>query len=378
MTIQQKNIPLVDLGAQYRSIKTEVDTVIANVLEHSAFIGGTFVQQFEEEFAKAQDVKYCVGVGNGTDAIIIVLKALGIGVGDEVIIPANSFIATSEAVTACGASVVFADCGSADYCISPESIAAKITIRTKAVVAVHLYGQPAQMDEIIALTKKHNLFLIEDSAQAHLAEYKGKKVGNFGIAATFSFYPGKNLGSYGDAGAIVTNDEALAVRCRMLANHGRAKGEKYDHNIEGYNSRLDGLQAAILSVKLKHLSEWTKKRRAVAQRYDEEFRGMKDLGIFPRVAERESVYHLYVVRTKKRDALREYLKAQGIEAGIHYPIGLPFLEAYKRLGHTPADFPHTAQFQNEILSLPIYPELTTEDQSRIINACAEFCENKTV
>lgn len=371
MTEQKKHIPLVDLSAQYQSIKNEIDATIASVLEHSAFIGGTFVEQFETDFAKTIGVQYCVGVGNGTDAIFIVLKALGVGLGDEVIVPANTFIATSEAVTGTGARVVFADCAAESYGIDPKQLALRITEKTKAIIPVHLYGQPADMDEIMAIAHAHNLFVIEDAAQAHLATYKGKKVGSIGIAGTFSFYPGKNLGAYGDAGAIVTNDEELAQRCRMIANHGRAKGEKYDHQIEGYNSRLDGMQAAILSVKLPHLSAWTVKRRSIAERYDA---GMEIPGLVlpKRFSDRESVYHLYVIRTKERDALREHLKEKGIEAGVHYPIGLPFLKAYQYLGYTEKDFPNTAQFQREIVSLPIYPELSEEDQRYIIGSIREF------
>ena len=371
MIEQKKHIPLVDLGAQYRSIKNELDASISSVLEHSAFIGGTFVERFEDDFAKAIGVKYCIGVGNGTDALFIVLKSLGVGAGDEVIVPANTFIATSEAVTTTGARVVFADCGHESYGIDPEQIKRCITEKTKAIIPVHLYGQPADMDAIMTIARDRNLFVVEDTAQAHLATYKKKKVGTIGIAGTFSFYPGKNLGAYGDAGAIVTNDEQLAQRCRMFANHGRAKGEKYDHQIEGCNSRIDAMQAAILSVKLPHLSEWTAKRRRVAERYDTGLE-ISELVLPKRYPDRESVYHLYVIRTKERDALREHLKDKGIEAGVHYPIGLPLLKAYQYLGYTEKDFPNTAQFQREILSLPIYPELSEADQQYVVESIREF------
>lgn len=360
-----RHIPIVDLDAQYRSIKNEIDAAIASVVERSAYIGGTFVEQFEADFGKAVGAKHCVGVGNGTDALFIALKALGIGAGDEVIVPANSFIATAEVVTAVGANVVFADVREDDYCIDPKDVEKKVTQRTKAVIPVHLYGQPAPMDEIMAIAHNHNLFVIEDAAQAHLATYKGRKVGSIGTVACFSFYPGKNLGAYGDGGAIVTNDEAIASRCRMFANHGRAKGEKYDHEIEGYNSRLDGIQAAVLSMKLKHLSNWTAQRRNVAKKYTEMLCGIPELTLPKNFPDRECVYHLYVIRCKKRDALRRHLKEKGVEAGVHYPIGLPFLGAYKRLGHTEKDFPNTARLQREILSLPIYPELSETDQEYI-------------
>jgi len=366
-------IPLVDLRAQYQSIKKEVDAAISQVIDDTAFIGGKYAAAFEEEFANALGVGYCVGVGNGTDALFIVLKALGVGKGDEVIVPANSFIATSEAVTATGAHVVFIDCSSDDSCIDVGEVRKKITPKTKAIMVVHLYGQPAMLDELGAIAREHNLFLVEDAAQAHFAEYKGKMIGTFGVAATFSFYPGKNLGAYGDAGAIVTNDEALAIKCRMLANHGRAKGEKYNHAIEGFNSRLDGMQATILSVKLRHLSGWTKRRQELAHTYNEALSGIPGLELPPEILDRQSVYHLYVIRTKGREALREYLKSEGIETGVHYPIGLPYLSAYAYLNtQAPEDFPVTYRLQSEILSLPLYPELTEEQQMHIIHTIKDF------
>lgn len=363
-------IPLVNLKAQYDSIKDEIDAAIARVISESAFIGGKFVGQFERQFANAIGAKHCVGVGNGTDALFLVLKALGIGAGDEVIVPANTFIATAEAVTSAGARVVFADCSADDFCIDPEKAEEKISPKTKALIAVHLYGQPAKMDELLRIAREQNLFLIEDAAQAHLAKYQDRFVGTLGIAGCFSFYPGKNLGAYGDAGAIVTNDEKLAQKARMLANHGRA--DKYNHLIEGYNSRLDGLQAAILSVKLTHLSGWTKRRREIAEKYDVLLR---DVGLMlpKKMPGRESVYHLYVIRAKKRDALREYLKEERIESGIHYPIGLPYLEAYKYLDtFAPENFPITHSLQNEILSLPMYPEFTDEGIKHITNTVKKF------
>ena len=371
MNVQNnKHIPLVDLQAQYKLIKSEINTAISGVVGNCAFIGGSVVESFENEFAASLSAKHVIGVGNGTDAISLVLKALAIGAGDEVIVPANTFIATSEAVTAIGAHVVFADCDPEDYGIDVVDVGRKITSKTKAVIVVHLYGQPAKLSELGALAKKHKLLLIEDTAQAHLANYKGRTVGTIGDAGTFSFYPGKNLGAYGDAGAIATNDDALAKRCRMLANHGRI--DKYDHLIEGYNSRLDAMQAAILSVKLRHLTDWTEARRKVALRYDELLADIPELVLPKKFADRRSVYHLYVVRCKERDALREYLKKTGVESGIHYPIALPFLNAYKHHGHIPKDFPVAARFQNELLSLPIYPELDVKDQDRIIARIHEF------
>ena len=261
------NIPLVDLKAQYRSIQSEIDPVVAEVLGSCAFIGGPYVKSFEADFAAFCGAEYCVGVGNGTDALFIALKALGIGPGDEVITAANSFIATSEAITMTGARVVFADIDPATYNIDIASLEKKITGRTKAIIPVHLYGQPADMKQIVTLARNHGLKIVGDAAQAHGAEYHGKKIASWADATCYSFYPGKNLGAYGDAGAIVTDDQALAGKMRMIANHGRA--DKYNHEFEGVNSRLDGFQAAILGVKLKHLDVWTESRRAHAYRYNE-------------------------------------------------------------------------------------------------------------
>ena len=290
------SIPLVDLRSQYESIRGEIDEAISEVLSKTAFIGGSYVRSFESAFAKFCNVRHCIGVGNGTDALFIVLKCLGIGEGDEVITVANSFIATSEAITQTGAKVVFVDINPQTYNIDTNQIEGKITSRTRAIIPVHLYGQPADMDPILALAKKYHLKIVEDAAQAHGAVYKGKTIGSIGDAACFSFYPGKNLGAYGDAGAIVTNDDMLAQQARMFANHGRI--DKYDHEIEGINSRLDGLQAAILGIKLKHLPAWSEARRKNAYLYNTY---LKEAGlILPiEIANVEAVYHLYVVRTQK-------------------------------------------------------------------------------
>lgn len=369
---EMRTIPLVDLSAQYRAIKSEIDEAVLGVLDSASFIGGPRLEAFERAFAQGQGVAHCVGVGNGTDAITLLLRALGVGSGDEVIVPANSFIATSEAVTAAGARVVFADCREDDACIDPREVERVATQKTKAVIVVHLYGQMAEMDRLVAIAKKRNLFLIEDSAQAHCAEYRGKRAGTFGAGATFSFYPGKNLGAYGDAGAVGTNDPAVAESVRMFANHGRKKGEKYDHHIEGMNSRLDALQAAVLEVKMRHIEDWTAKRQSIADEYQERLQGVGDLVLPGLFSERPSVSHLFVVRTKQRDLLREHLRTQGIEAGVHYPIALPFLEAYAHLGHTEKDFPVSARLAKEILSIPIYPELSPEDIDRVVNSIKTF------
>ncbi len=350
-------VPFADLKKQYAAIKSEIDEAIQSVILDSAFIGGKYVQTFEESFARFCKVSYCVGVGNGTDALYIALRALGIGTGDEVITVANSFIATPEAITMTGARPVFVDCDPLTYNIDVGKIQAALTPRTKAIVPVHLYGQPADMPSIMNIAQDNNLYVVEDSAQAHGAEIGGHRVGTFGHAAIFSFYPGKNLGAYGDAGAIVTNDNDLAVKCRMIANHGRVK--KYDHDFEGINSRLDGIQAAILSVKLKYLENWTESRRKTADLYHYYLSGSTVVVPFVKAGMRH-VYHLFVVRVQERYRVQAELQGAGVATGIHYPIALPNLQAYKYMGKSPADFPFASKYSGEVLSLPMFPELTEE------------------
>jgi len=355
-------IPFVDLKAQYYSIKEEIDQVISNVIQDSAFIGGKYAKTFEENFAKYIGVKNCIGVGNGTDALYIALNALGISGGDEVITVANTFIATSEAITLTGAKVKFVDCNKATYNIDVEKLEQAITGKTRAIIPVHLYGQPAEMDKIMDVARKHNLYVIEDAAQAHGAVYQGQRIGTIGDIACFSFFPGKNLGAYGDAGAIVTNNDELARKARMFANHGRI--EKHNHEFEGTNSRLDGLQAAILDVKLKYLDKWIGRRRTIAKIYDA---ALKDIVAIPSVLpEVKHVYHLYVIRIKNRDRVKELLAEKGIATGIHYPMPLPFLEAYNYLGHKPADFPVAYSIKDEILSLPIHGDMTDEQVEYVV------------
>ncbi|NOX48687.1 MAG: DegT/DnrJ/EryC1/StrS family aminotransferase [Chlorobi bacterium] len=368
-------IPFVDLKLQYLSIRNEIDTAIANVIRDTAFVNGKYVKLFEENFSAAHNAKHCIGVGNGTDAISIALKALDIGVGDEVITAANSFIATSEAITTAGARVVFVDCLPDTYNIDPSLIEGKITSLTKAIIPVHLYGQPADMDSIMEIAKKHGLYVLEDSAQSHIAEYNSEnegwgKIGVFGDVSTFSFYPGKNLGAYGDAGAIVTNNDKVAKKARMFANHGRVS--KYDHEFEGVNSRMDGIQGAILDIKLKYLAGWVEKRREVANHYDKLLKDVPEI-ILPFVnTKSKHVYHLYVIRTPQRVALKTFLGEKGVSTGVHYPIALPNLSAYKYLEHSPDDFPNASKFQNEYLSLPIFPELTLEQIEYTVKMIKEF------
>jgi len=361
-------IPFVDLHAQYLSIKPEIDAAIADVIAQSSYIRGPHVENFEKAWAQTLEVKHCVSCANGTDALYIAMRGLGIKPGDEVITTAHSWISTTETITQAGGKVVFCDTDKDTFNLDPALIEAKITSRTVGIIPVHLYGQPADMDPIMAIAKKHKLWVIEDCAQSHLARYKGKLVGTFGDAATFSFYPGKNLGAYGDAGCAVTNDDKLADWMATFARHG-GKGE---HIMEGINSRLDGLQAAILNVKLPHLAAWTDARRRVAARYNDLLGGIDGLTI-PKVGpNRDHVYHLYVIRTGKRDALKKHLGDAGISTVLNYPKALPFYPAYQYLGHKPADFPAAFANQSTILSLPIYPEITKEMLSYVAQQIAGF------
>ncbi|MCI5129934.1 MAG: DegT/DnrJ/EryC1/StrS family aminotransferase [Candidatus Electrothrix sp. EH2] len=361
-------IPFVDLKKQYSLIENEIISSIKAVINDTAFIGGKYVQNFEQQFAKFCHAEHCVGVGNGTDALFIALKALGIGSGDEVITAANSFIATSEAITMTGAKVVFVDCDPNSYNIATDNLDKFITKKTKAIIPVHLYGQPANMVDIQKIAKKYGLYIIEDAAQAHGAEHNGGRVGTLGDIACFSFYPGKNLGAYGDAGTIVTNDAELAKKCRMIANHGRT--EKYNHQFEGVNSRLDGIQAAILTVKLKYLEQWTEKRRTNASFYNR-YLQRTSVDRPEELAGNRHVYHLYVVRVTDRDNIVAELRKRDIAVGIHYPISLPFLEAYRYLGHKNSDFPVASQYAEEIISLPMFSEL---EQEQIEYVCKQLVD----
>jgi len=351
-------IPFVDLKAQYRTIKPEIDAAIEEIVSNTAFIGGKAVSSFEEEFAAYIGVPNCVGVANGTDAIEIALRALRVRPGDEVIVPANTFIATSEAVTSAGATLVFADSEPDHYTLDVEDFRRKISPRTKGVIPVHLYGHPADMDPIMEIAREHDILVIEDTSQAQGALYKGRKVGSIGDASTYSFYPGKNLGAYGDAGAIIFKDAAAAEFARAYGSHGSLV--KYHHIMEGRNSRLDGLQAAVLSVKLRHLDGWGAARLRNARLYNELLADADGI-VTPHIAEYAApVFHLYVIRVADRDNVQRELAARGISTAIHYPIALPSLEAYNHLGHRHEDFPVANGQMGELLSLPMYPELTEE------------------
>ena len=366
-----KHIPLVGLFDQYQTIKPEIDAAIQNIITSSAFVGGDEVRRFEKEFAAYCEAKACVGVGNGTDALYLTLRALGIGPGDEVITVAHTFIATSEAISMTGATPIFIDVLADTLLMDPALIEPAITPRTKAIVPVHLYGQSCDMDAIMQIARKHGLKVVEDAAQAHGGRWRGQRVGSIGDAATFSFYPGKNLGAFGDAGAVVSQDEELIERIRMLANHGRL--EKYTHKMEGVNSRLDGMQAAILRVKLRYLDEWNAKRRQIADAYREQLveRGIK----LPTVqANAEPVWHLFVIRVSDRERLQSLLKEEGIASGIHYPVPLHEQPAYedRRASY---NLPATERAAQEVLSLPMYPELNQEQIEAVCNAVtAAFAE----
>lgn len=366
------NIPFVDLKAQYYSIKKDIDHAIASVIEDTAFIKGKYVQHFEKEFAKLYGVKHCIGVANGTDAIYIIMKMLGIKEGDEVITVANSWISTSETISQTGATPVFIDVDEY-FTIDVSKIESKITNRTKAIIPVHLYGQMADIKPIKQICEKYNLYLIEDCAQSHFSEYEGKKAGLFGIASTFSFFPGKNLGAYGDAGCIITNDDTFAEKFRMYSSHGALV--KHTHIIEGINSRLDGLQASILSAKLPYILLWTADRNKKADLYNKYLQGIRNIEL-PKVRPNtKHSYHLYVIKAERRDELRAFLQSEGISCEIHYPIPLPFMTAYDYLKTDKSEFKVVKKNQKAILSLPIFPELTEEQIVYIAQKIQDFYIN---
>jgi dTDP-4-amino-4,6-dideoxygalactose transaminase len=359
------NIPQIDLKAQYRAIKPEIDAAIAEILENTSFIGGPPVAEFETAFARYCEAKHCVGAASGTAALHLALMVAGVGPGDEMVTVSQTFIATAEVARMCGATVKMVDIDPRTYCMDPESLRGAIGPRTKAIIPVHLYGQPAEMDPILEIGRRHGIPVIEDSAQAHGARYRGRRVGGLAPIATFSFYPGKNLGAYGDAGALTLADAAQADLAARLANHGRA--EKYRHLIEGYNYRLDAIQAAVLSVKLRHIEEWTRQRRAVAARYDALFAEVGEVTRPWAPAHVEHVYHLYVVLVPERDRVAEHLRSRGVTAQLHYPIPLHLQPAYAHLGMKPGDLPATERVAAGCISLPIFPEMT-EEQTRYVAA----------
>ncbi len=368
--MSRMNIPFVDLRAQYQSIKEDIDQAIQEVLNTTSFIGGKYVELFEKEFARLYGVKHCISVGNGTDSLYIIMKMLGIGEGDEVITPANSWISSSETISQTGAKPVFIDVDPAYFTLDEKLLEGSINEHTKAIMPVHLYGQACDMKTINRIAKKHNLFVIEDCAQAHFSEFEEKRVGLFGDAGSFSFYPGKNLGAYGDAGCIITNNDELARKCKMYANHGAMV--KHQHEFEGINSRLDAIQAAVLSVKLKHILTWTAMRIENAHEYTKQLSSISEIQTPVIRSQSTHTFHLFVIRTKRRNELKQYLESYGIACGIHYPRILPNLEAYSFLNLKGTDFPEAQKAEGEILSLPIYPELEQEQILYVANTIKDF------
>jgi len=352
-------VPYLDLRAQYETIKEEIAAAIQQVLVSTAFVGGPFVEKFEEEFAGFSGCKHALGVSNGTSALWMTLMSLGVGPGDEVITVPNTFIATAEAISMCGARPVFIDVDEQSYTMNAALLEDAVTPRTRAIIPVHLFGQPADMDPIIKFAEKHGLHVIEDACQAHGSTYKGRPVGSIGIAGCFSFYPGKNLGAYGEAGAVVTGDLELAKKIKILRDHGQTR--KYYHAMIGWNGRMDGIQGALLSVKLKHLSHWNDARRKNAAVYGRLLTGIPGLHLPKEMDYARHVYHIYAVRTKNRDALKDYLAEKGIDCLIHYPLPIHLQDAYRPLRLEKGTFPISERCAEEFLSLPMYPELA-EDQ----------------
>jgi dTDP-4-amino-4,6-dideoxygalactose transaminase len=372
-------VPFLDLKAQYKSIKDEVNPAIQEVLDNTAYILGKSVSNFENDFAKVHNVKYCYGTSSGTDGNHLVLWSLGVGAGDEVIIPANTFIATAWGATLCGAKPVFVDCHPESYNLDPAKVEAAITDKTKAIVAVHLYGQCADLDPLREIAKKHKIHIVEDAAQAHLAEYKRAKVGGLADVASFSFYPGKNLGAYGEGGAVTTNNKEIAEYVKKLREHGQS--EKYHHQTYGHNYRMEGIQGAVLGVKLKHLSSWTDGRRKVAEKYRELLNQIDQIILPKEMSYAKHVYHLFVIqvrspkaedRNKRRDELQKFLGDNGIATGLHYPIPLHLQPCFNHLGHKKGDFPVTEKLAESGISLPMFAELTDDQINFVADKIIDF------
>ena len=359
-------IPFLDLLLGHEELKSQIQDSVTRVISSGLYIGGQEVDSFEEEFAAYTDSKYCAGVGNGLDALYLALKSLGVKEGDEVIVPSNTYIATWLAVTRCGATPVPVEPSLDTYNIDPALIEAAITSKTKAILPVHLYGRPADLDPILDLAKQRKIYVVEDAAQCQGAEYKNKKIGSFGDITAWSFYPGKNLGAMGDAGAITTNDPEIARLIKLMRNYGSAK--KYVNEVEGINSRLDPLQAAILKVKLLKLSDWNAKRQRIAQRYISELQGL-NLTLPTISQDCRSVWHLFVIRHARREEAISKMLDLGVQAGIHYPIPPHLQKAYQRLGYKNNAFPISELIHKEVISLPIYPQMTEQQVTKVIEVC---------
>jgi len=363
-------VPFVDLVAQYESIAGEIDQAFHEVTASAEYILGARVQRFEEEFASFVESQHAMGVGSGLDALRLGLLALEVGPGDEVILPANSYIATALAVSEVGADVILVDCDARTYNIDPQAVAAAVTSRTKALLPVHFTGQAAEMSPLLELAEREDLEVVEDAAQAHGARYEDRACGSIGKLACFSFYPGKNLGAYGDGGMVTTSDSVLVERIRRLRNYGERR--KYEHVVKGVNSRLDGLQAAFLSVKLRHLPAWNESRIRHARTYEADLEGVGDLVLQEPAPASTHVYHLFVVETSRRDDLRAHLTERGIQTGIHYPTPIHLQEAYRELGLGPGTFPEAERLAGQSLSLPMYAELTEEQIRTVTDTIREF------
>jgi len=373
------NVPFVDLKTQYKQIQHEVLPMVTEAMANGAFIGGPHLANFETEFAAFCDTTYCAGVNSGTDALRFALMAAGVGPGDSVITVPHTFIATTEAISQAGATPAFVDIDERTYNMSPQKLddylksrnrQSSIDNRISAVIPVHLYGQPADMDPILEIAREYNLAVVEDACQAHGALYKGRKAGSLGTVGCFSFYPGKNLGAYGEGGAVVTEDEEIADKIRMLRDHGQAK--KYFHDVEGYNGRLDAIQAGVLRIKLKRLSDWNQARRDHAALYDLLLADVPGVTLPFQADFAQSVYHLYVILVEDRDALQKFLGDNGVATGLHYPLPLHLQKAYGHLGYKKGDFPVTERVAGTLLSLPMYPELTRPQIEYVVELIKKF------
>lgn len=380
------HVPFLDLKTQYLSIKEEIQAELNHVLDNTAYICGKKVKNFEDAFSQAQEATYCLGLSSGTDALHLAYWCMGIGIGgqvengrlkeemDEVIVPVNTYIATTETITIAGAKPVFVDHEEDSFNIDPSKIEEKITPRTRAIVAVHLYGQPADMVPILKIAQHHNLQVIEDCSQAHLARYQGKLIGSFGRVGTFSFYPGKNLGAYGEAGAIITNDPELYEKMVRFRQHGAVV--RYVHDLEGHNYRMEEIQGAVLCVKLQYLETWTDKRRKIADRYRELLQSIEEVKTPQELPGNNHVYHLFVIRATHRQELADFLKEKGVDTGFHYPMPLHVQQAYRYLGYQEGDFPVAEKCCREILSIPLYPELTEEQICYVVDSIKQFYSRK--
>ena len=364
------NVPFLDLKSQYQSISDEIEIALRQVLNATAFSGGPFVERFEEQFAWFCQSKFAIGVGSGTEALWLALLALGVGPGDEVITVPNTFIATAEAISLCGAVPVFVDVDEHSYTMNPALVEAAVTPKTRAIIPVHLYGQMADMDPIMAIARKHRLFVVEDACQAHGAEYRGKRAGSIGDAGCFSFYPGKNLGAYGEAGGVVTNDKDLAARIKMLRDHGQTR--KYSHAMIGINSRMDGIQGAVLGVKLKYLALWNHTRARHAERYCELLEGVDGITLPKKMDYAHHVYHIFAVRVENREAFMNAMTEKGISCSIHYPVPVHLQEAYSFRQYRQGSFPVAERFAEETVSLPMFPELKEVQMEHTAEAIRKF------